>query len=61
MRLEQDGLGRDAHLAKLVVHEEAMLVVADQQGRGEADIGQVACCRLLQKRPLRDERLSPRS
>ena len=55
-RLEQDGLRLDADLAQLLVDQEAMILVADQQRCGEADVAQAARRRVLQQRPLGHER-----
>ena len=51
-RLEQDGLRLDADLLQLVVDQEPMILVADQQRCGEADVAQSARRRVLQHRPL---------
>ena len=55
-RLEQDRLRFDADLAKLLVDQEAMLVVADEQRRRKAHVAQVARRRFLQQRALRHQR-----
>ncbi len=51
--LEQDGLRLDADLLQLVVDQEAMLFVANEKRRGEADIDQSARRGVLQHRALR--------
>ena len=52
LRLEQDGLGLDVDLLQLVVDQEPVILVADQQRCGEADVAQAACRRVLQHRPF---------
>ena len=55
-RLEQDSLRHDADLAKLLVDEEAMLLVADHQRRRIAHIVECAGRGVLQQRAIGDER-----